>query len=126
MSSSPFSTNRTSLISRPSSSASWVSRRSSASSSAIKMVIGMEVLFMSFLRKLFHRQRHDERRSVSFGTFSDDASAVAISNFAADREPDPGALEFDPGVQPLEDHENLLGEFRVKADAVILNGDLAN
>src|SRR5580765_3286991 len=100
-----------SLISRASASASRVSWRSSASSSAIKIVIGKCVLLMVFFGGLSGRQRDDKRRAQSFQTICHDQTAMAIRNFTADGQADAGAFVFSFRVQALEDRENLLGEF---------------
>src|SRR5678816_4009000 len=124
-SSSPFSTKRRSLTSRASSSASLVRTRSSASSSAIKMVMGLASLIMGGLCRLFHGQCDNERRSLSLAALCHNRSAVPIGNFAAHGEADPSAFVLVPGVQPLEDIENLVGELLIEAYSVVLNRNAA-
>ena len=46
---------------------------------------------------------------------------MPLYDFLADREPNPGARVFRPGVQALKHLENAFGMPRVYANAVILN-----
>src|ERR1035438_8928198 len=53
--------------------------------------------------------------------FHPELSPVPLYDFLADREPNPGARVFRPGVQALKHLENAFGMPRVDSDAVILN-----
>jgi hypothetical protein len=46
---------------------------------------------------------------------------VPIGNFAAHGKSDPGAFVLVPGVQPLEDIKNLVGELLIEAYSIVLN-----
>src|SRR6266581_3072609 len=104
------------LMRCPSSSASLVNARSSASSSAIRIVIGIVSLgFMDFGGGLFHRERHDKRRALTGRTMCHDLPAVAIRYFAAHRQTDSRSLVLRAAVEALEDDENLVGKLLLKA-----------
>src|SRR5580704_12300828 len=71
-------------------------------------------------------ERDNKTRPLSYCALCHNQPAVAISNFAADGEADPGALVFLPGMEPLEDDKNLLGELFVEPDPVIDDMNLAD
>src|SRR5689334_7811643 len=103
------------LMRCPSSRASLVNARSSASSSAIRIVIGIASFgFIGFGGGLFHRKGDDEGRALTGRAMCHDLSAVAIRYFAAHGEPDAGSLIFRAAVQSLKDHEDLVGKFLLK------------
>ena len=62
------------------------------------------------------RQVDKKRRSVALLALGADGSAVAFNDLSTNGQADPGALVAGSPVQPLEDREDLLGVFLVKAD----------
>src|SRR5678815_4499718 len=113
-------------MSRPSSSASCVSLRSSASSSAIKMVIGMALSFIGFIRGLTDGQRHDERRALACGALCHNRPSVAICYFSAKRQANTGPLIFAATVQALENDKDAFRELFIESNAVVPHLDLAH
>src|SRR4051812_35790981 len=133
-------TKRRSLCNRASRSASRVIRRSSSSSSARRMVIGLPFSDMSNLSRLrgvrpggvtvlrremglLHGQCDDEARPLAGPPLGDDRAAVSLDDLAAERQPDPGALIDVAWVQALEDAEDALLVLLIEADAVVGHGE---
>src|SRR4051812_40420677 len=96
--------------------------RSSASSSANRMVIGLgvgDIGRFSFWLGLVRGQRHDESRSLVLPTACGDRPPVTLGDFPANREPDSSSLVRAPAVQPLKNVENPIEIFLVEPDPVV-------
>src|SRR4051794_37044073 len=138
MRSCPSTTNRRSLTSRAPESASWVSTRSSSSSSAIRIVIAspsdtydLPLLIIHGPLRLearlsdpLERQRNRKYRPLAGGAVDGHRAAVALGDLAAEREPDAGPGVLAAAVQALEDPEDAVGVPRVEADPVVADADL--
>src|SRR5580692_1132110 len=71
-------------------------------------------------RSLFYREVKD--RPLSRSGLQPDPAAMALDDLAHEGQPDAGSLLVVVlDVEPLEDPENLLVEFRGDADAVVLH-----
>src|SRR5262249_13797549 len=75
--------------------------------------------------RLSQGQGDEERRALPRGAAGGELPAVALDDLAADGQPHAGALVLAPAVQPLERGEDPLQVLLVKADAVVLDAELA-
>src|SRR5581483_4475092 len=127
--SSPSSTKCSSLARRLSCQASFTSMRSSASSSAYRVVMGFPLPLLivvllvwrdlCLLRGVPLRQGDDEFRARAGRTLGCDQAAMAVHDLAADRQADSRPFVFAAAVQSLEDLEDSLAIFFVEPDAVV-------
>src|SRR5437588_7050640 len=100
--------------------------RSSGSSSAIRIWTGPSGLLMAlFSFGLPQGQGDDERGALPRGAAGRDGAAVPLDDLAADGQPNPGALVLPAAVQALERGEDPVQVLFLEADAVVLDGDLA-
>src|SRR5947207_5365664 len=117
------------------------SRRSSASSTAIRITIGLSselVVFaclapgacscggFKFLDLLAHRQGGDEGSAFARFTAGSDDTAMAIRNAAAHCQADAGAFVFTASVEALEHPENFIKILFLEADTVVLHDQFAD
>src|SRR5437764_15444902 len=108
--------------------------RSSASSSANRMTIGLgvccccvcgDIAAISFFAAGMSRgQNHDEGRSFSLAAVGRNRPPMALDDFTTNRQPDSSPVVLRPPVQALEDVENPVEVFFVEADAVVGDADL--
>src|SRR6266498_2166509 len=75
------------------------------------------------VRRDRRRQREVDRRTLVHVEVEPDPSAMVFDDLLDDRQADSGPLVGVPCVQPLEDHEHLVGELGLDADPVVANGD---
>src|SRR3954462_10679286 len=131
-SSSPFSTKRRSLASRLSFRASWASMRSSASSSASRIVMGLGdgrgvvsgIERISGLLGMGRGKRDDERRALAGAAGGGDRAAVALDDLTADGEADASPLVLVAAVQALEDVKDAVEVLLLEADPVVGDAEL--
>src|SRR5436853_126102 len=69
-----------------------------------------------------HRQSHDEGRSFSGFTASQDIAAMALRNLTANGKPDPGSFIRSAPVESFEHREDALSISLFEADALVGNG----
>jgi len=62
-----------------------------------------------------------ESRPFTAGAFDSDLALMSLDDFATGREPDAGTFELGSAMKPLENSEDTLGVFHLKADAVVSN-----
>src|ERR1035438_568073 len=78
----------------------------------------------SHSRLLFHfsgfRDREAKGGSRPGLRFHPEPPSMSLDDFLTDREPNPGAGVFRPGVQALKNLEDAFGMPRIHSDAVIL------
>ena len=99
--------------------------RSSASSSAIRIVIVLAFAFIGcHLFWLSDRQCDHKRRTLTGRAAGRDRAAVPFDDLAADGQADSRALVLRAAVKALENRENLVGVDLVEADPVIFDQDL--
>ena len=122
-----------------SSNASWVMSTSPGSSSTSRTSMGVADRSRHVLRSvrcrlpvrsagtsaIGKRERGSRCPSPASESMPDARRRGYSTIFLTMREPDAGARVGLPGVQPLEDHEDLLGVLRLDADAVVAHDDLA-
>src|SRR5882762_9933782 len=110
-------------------------RKSSSSSSTIKILVGrleanmitngliyvanVVIFFNKFTLYAAERKRNDEHRSLSRSAKSRDESLVHFDDLFAKRQPDARAFILRAGMQPAEHIEDLFGIFLIKPDAII-------
>src|SRR5215203_2855617 len=124
MSSCPSSTVRNVLPSRLSFMASSASMRSSASSSAMRMVMDSGVSRrMPRSDTLWCGKGQHESRALPGRALRADGAAVPFDDLVADRQADTCALILRSAVQPVKRQEDALGVLAVEADAVVLDVD---
>src|SRR5580692_1311042 len=98
--------------------------RSSASSSAYRMVMGFANLFMLVVSWIEPRQRDDESGARARRTIGRERAAVPVDNLAADCEADTGPFIFVAPMQALKDLKDPIAIFFVETDTVIFYDDL--
>src|SRR5262249_38064873 len=98
---------------------------SSASSSAIRIVMGSPCDFISFLHVLFDGQCHDKYGSLPFGALGRDGAAMPFRDLPAHGQPDSGPFILETPVETLEYLENPVGVLFVEPNSIVLNDNLA-
>src|SRR3954451_23811833 len=138
MRSSPSTTKWTSLRSRASTMASWVICRSSASSSAIRIVTGRDeldggkwrlrarcrLIRRQAIKWWLQRQRDRECRALARYALPRNGASVALRDAAAQSQADTRARVGVAAMQAFEDSEDAAGVARIEADAVVAHRDL--
>src|ERR1035438_1688333 len=105
----------------PCSRASWTNSTSPGLSSINRISAGLVCTLISHSISIGFRDRKAERGSSPGLRFHPELSPMTLDDFLADREPNPGARVFRPGVQALKHLEDAFGMPRVDSYAVILD-----
>src|SRR5579871_5400729 len=96
--------------------------RSSASSSASRMVIDLVDSGIDYLRVgLSQGQGHNEGRSLSRNAVCGDRPAVPFGNFPANCQTDARALVSTARMQPLEDVEDPVQVLFLEPDPIVMD-----